>query len=44
MQKLILSFISALVLSGCAGVMNPYSSDFQCPETDKGKCVSFQTA
>jgi len=44
MQRMILSFIVILVLSGCAGVMNPYSSDFQCPETDKGKCVSVQTA
>ena len=33
-----------MVITGCAGVMNPYKSDFQCPETDKGKCVSVQTA
>lgn len=44
MQKMILFITSVLVLSGCAGVMNPYSSDFQCPETEKGKCVSVQTA
>ena len=44
MQKLIPAFILAIVLSGCAGTMNPYSSDFQCPETEKGKCVSVKTA
>ena len=44
MQTLIPAFVLAIMLSGCAGVMNPYSSDFQCPEMDKGKCVSVQTA
>jgi len=30
--------------SGCSAIVSPYNSQFQCPETDKGKCVSVQTA
>ena len=30
--------------SACAGIMNPYKGDFQCPETVNGKCVSVNTA
>lgn len=40
-------FIYALIvttLSGCAGVLNPYNSEFSCPKTYKGKCVSIQKA
>ncbi len=44
MQKLIFPFIFMLALSGCAGVMNPYSSSFQCPKMENGKCVSVRTA
>jgi len=33
-----------LMLSGCAGIVNPYSSELQCPDTYKGKCVSMETA
>lgn len=46
MQRIaILVFLVLTVsLMGCASILNPYSSDFQCPETDKGKCVSVQTA
>ena len=44
MQKVMLFIISALLLSGCAGAISPYRSDFQCPETGKGKCVSVQAA
>lgn len=44
MQKLIFPFIFILALSGCAGVMNPYSSSFQCPKMENGKCVSVRTA
>lgn len=29
---------------GCGAIFNPYSSKFNCPETDKGKCVSVNTA
>jgi conjugal transfer pilus assembly protein TraV len=44
MQRLIPAFILAMVITGCAGTMNPYSSSFQCPEMDRGKCVSVRTA
>lgn len=44
MQKLIFSFIFILAFSGCAGVMNPYDSNFQCPGFKNGKCVSVGTA
>ena len=33
-----------LVLSGCSALVSPYSTTFQCPDSDKGKCVSVQTA
>jgi conjugal transfer pilus assembly protein TraV len=32
-----------LLLPGCS-VFNPYQSEFQCPETDKGKCVGMKQA
>ena len=44
MRKLVLSILLSAFLSGCASVFNPYESDFQCPETDRGKCVSVQDA
>jgi conjugal transfer pilus assembly protein TraV len=44
MRRLILLFVLAILLTGCASVFNPYESDFQCPETDRGKCVSVQDA
>lgn len=31
-------------LCGCSAILNPYRSSFNCPETDKGKCVSVQSA
>lgn len=40
----LMMFFAVFAVSGCAGVMNPYNSNFQCPETEKGKCVSVQTA
>ena len=30
--------------TGCASVFNPYDSEFQCPDTDKGQCVSIPEA
>jgi conjugal transfer pilus assembly protein TraV len=36
--------LCALCLGGCSAVVSPYNSTFQCPETDKGKCVSVQAA
>jgi len=32
------------VFSGCTTLVSPYSTTFQCPDSDKGKCVSVQTA
>lgn len=29
-----------VILSGCAAIFNPYNSEFSCPETNKGACVS----
>jgi len=34
---------TALASSGCA-VINPYESDFSCPDTYHGKCISVQGA
>jgi conjugal transfer pilus assembly protein TraV len=36
--------ILALCFPGCSAIVSPYNAEFQCPETDKGKCVSVQTA
>jgi len=53
MQRLLINFIrySILavlavgpVLTGCSALVSPYSTTFQCPDSDKGKCVSVQTA
>jgi conjugal transfer pilus assembly protein TraV len=48
MRKLIfLIFLFSLaftLLTGCSGIMNPYSSDFQCPRMENGKSVSVNTA
>lgn len=44
MRRLVLLIFLTTFLVGCASVLNPYKSDFQCPETDKGKCVSVQDA
>jgi len=33
-----------LFTTGCASVFNPYDSEFQCPDTDKGRCVSIPKA
>lgn len=39
-----IQFITGVcLLSGCA-ILNPYDSDFSCPETSKGKCVSVNSA
>src|SRR4030042_2983544 len=44
MRRLGLLIFLTTFLVGCASVFNPYESDFQCPETDRGKCVSVQDA
>lgn len=33
-----------LLLCGCSTVLNPYQSNFNCPDTENGKCVSVQSA
>ena len=42
--KLILLCSLLLAFSGCASLISGYNSEFQCPETNKGKCVSVKTA
>lgn len=37
-------FLCAFFISGCSALVSPYSTTFQCPDSDKGKCVSVQTA
>jgi len=41
--KKILTLAGMLLMSGCA-LLNPYESNFSCPESYNGKCVSVQTA
>ena len=36
--------VSFTLLTGCAALISGYNSEFQCPDTDKGKCVSVKTA
>ena len=38
----LLAFCPAL--TGCSALVSPYSTTFQCPDSDKGKCVSVKTA
>jgi conjugal transfer pilus assembly protein TraV len=42
--KVILSLLTVSALSACAGIMNPYKSESQCPATENGKCVPISTA
>lgn len=45
MRKMIIFILMlSFILSGCARVVNPYSSEFECPQVEKGKCVGIQTA
>lgn len=37
MRVLIITLL--VILSGCAGILNPYSSEFTCPQKEKGKCA-----
>jgi len=41
MKRILLPSLLALTLAGC---LNPYAGDFNCPETDHGKCVSVSDA
>jgi len=42
--KFLLIGISLLCLTACAGTLNPYQGEFECPQAEKGKCVSIQQA
>lgn len=42
-MKNLLALTLPAVLAGCS-LLNPYASDFTCPETDNGKCVSVSQA
>ena len=45
MKKKIIMLVLAISLSyGCSAVLTPYKSSFQCPDTDKGKCISIKKA
>lgn len=43
-RKLLLLALIAFSISGCAGVLNPYSENFQCPVMEEGKCVPIRQA
>lgn len=45
-ERYIYALFGAILLftTGCASVFNPYDSEFQCQDTDKGKCVSIPKA
>lgn len=32
------------MLNGCSSVLNPFQSEFQCPKTANGKCISIKGA
>ncbi|MEM1660975.1 MAG: TraV family lipoprotein [Candidatus Bathyarchaeia archaeon] len=38
-MKRIILLGSLLLLNACGAVMNPYYSEFECPQIEKGKCV-----
>ncbi|GLI39613.1 type IV conjugative transfer system lipoprotein TraV [Geobacter hydrogenophilus] len=42
-MKKVLTLAGMLLMSGCA-LLNPYESNFSCPESYNGKCVSVQNA
>lgn len=44
MKKVFSWLLATVTLCGCSAVLNPYQSSFNCPEADKGKCVSVQQA
>ncbi len=41
MRSLFFLLLLAIPLAGC---MNPYASDFACPDPDNGKCMSMKDA
>lgn len=43
MKKIAVIFFVGIIFSGCS-IFNPYKSEFTCPDTYKGKCVSAVTA
>jgi conjugal transfer pilus assembly protein TraV len=43
-SKLCLLLAAVFFTAGCASVFNPYDDEFQCPDTDKGGCMSIPEA
>jgi conjugal transfer pilus assembly protein TraV len=41
MRRFLLPALLTMTLAGC---LNPYDGEFNCPETDNGKCVSVEDA
>ncbi len=39
-----LAFLLVVFISGCSGVLNPYSSKLKCPDPDFGVCTDIETA
>ena len=37
-------FMFCLLVAGCGKVVNPYESEFSCPQPEKGKCVGIPEA
>ena len=37
-------FMFCLLMAGCGKAVNPYESEFSCPQPEKGKCVSIPEA
>ena len=35
---------AVIILAGCAAVLNPYESEFSCPNYDRGQCVPVEEA
>lgn len=45
MKKIKIMMLALVFLFyGCASILNPYKSKFQCPDTDKGKCIPMEEA
>jgi conjugal transfer pilus assembly protein TraV len=43
MKRLFLLAMAAVLVSGCS-LLNPYKSDFACPDYDRGKCAHVEDA
>ena len=43
-MKKIMILALVFLFYGCSATLNPYKGEFQCPDTDKGKCISLDKA